>query len=173
MAGRSGQKIEIIGLTPDSVNSIVDEYREKEFDEPMPLFREVNLGKLCSSLKTPFLRPSRYETFEKELCYKASCLFALIIESHSFPQGNKRTAVGVLVNIGINNGYRFNLSDIKLYACAMGVTLLSKYGLFDEAVEEIYHLLLDSLQKQPGKPLSRITRNELKKEFEKFMITST
>lgn len=173
MAGRSRQDIKIIGLTSDSVNSIVDDYKERKFDEPMPLFREANLGKLSSALKTPFMKPNRYGTFEEELCYKASLLFALVIEDHCFPQGNKRIAVGVLVNIGINNGYRFNMSEIKMYACAMAVTLLSKYGLFEEAVDEICSLLTDSLQKQRGKPLSNTTKTKLKQEFETFMVTPT
>lgn len=171
MAGRGRQEIELIGLTPDSVNSIVDDYHGREWDEPMSSFKEVNLGKLSSALKTPFLKPNKYNSFEEELCYKAALQFALIIEDHCFPQGNKRTAVGVLVNLGINNGYRFEVSEIKLYAWAMGVTMLSKYGLFEEAIDEVFSILLASLKKQPSKSLSTSTKRKLRVEFQAFMTT--
>ena len=169
MARQRRLKNVIIGITLDTVAKIaLDLQSSKLSDEPSASLDECKLGSLASALKTPFLRPASMVNNE-EIAEKAALLFCLIIQNHSFVNGNKRVAVAALITFLNINGYITNVSDIKLYAYSMGVTLLSKYKLYKEAVTEIKDMLMDTLEKKKGKPTSSIDRKALNSEFIRFM----
>jgi death-on-curing family protein len=157
-----------IGLTFDSVETAVQTLQSKSFEEPVPSFSFCNLNKLESSLKTPFQRPI-LKSERSDFCEKAALLFCLLIENHAFPNANKRIAVVSLVTMADINGYKLNMSDIRLYAMAMSVTLLAKYELFNEAVDEVEKMLEDLLSRKPGKPMGANKVNQLRNGFKQFL----
>jgi len=162
--------VKLIGLTLDSIVEILKELAGEDFDEPVVPIEECNLQKIASSLKTPFLRPDK-KNQKYNFCHKAALLFCFLIENHCCSNTNKRLAVVSLGTLADINGYYLDISDIKLYALAMSVTLLAKYGLFNEAVEEVELRLVDALETRAGRPLGNKQRKELKGEFIKFMST--
>lgn len=162
----------MIGLTFDSIVGVIEILQQKkDFDEPVPPFSQCDLNKLESSLKSPFQRVRNNEGKEA-FAEIASLMFCFLIENHPFPNANKRIAVASLVTLADINGFRLNVSDIRIYAVAMAVTLLSKYNLFQEAVSEVKAIIFDSLESKPGKPMSKKQQGLLEKEFKAFLNTS-
>jgi len=164
----------VIGLTLDSVASIVHNLKRHEidFNEPIPQFEECNLGRIASSLKTPFLRPLTSSDKKERFCFRAAHLFCLLIENHCFPNGNKRIAVTSLVTFGDINGFDFSrLKEFELYALAIAVTFLGKYELFNAAISEVKQKLLDNVERKRGRQVPEGELKKLKKEFKEFMIS--
>jgi len=158
----------LIGLTPDSIIGVVNKLQAQSFPEPIPPLTECDYTKLSSALKTPFQRPIQ-STFENDFCEKSALMFCLLIENHAFSNGNKRIAVACLHTLADINDLRIDISNIKLYALAMSVTLLAKYHLFTEAVFEIKTAIKDALRKKPGPSINKREMQLLKDEFLQFL----
>ncbi len=158
----------IIGLTLESIEGSVEKLRTQNFAEPVPNFYQCNLLKLSASLKSPFQRPEKKSQIEN-FCQKGALIFCFLIENHPFPNANKRIAVVSLITMADINGYKIIVSNIRLYAMAMGVTLLSKYNLFNQAINEVETMIKDTITRKPGKPISKKRRKRLKSEFENFL----
>ncbi len=154
----------MIGLTLDSIKGILPVLKKQSFDEPVPDFSEVDIGKLTSALKTPFLRKHS----SHEILHIAAHIFCLLIESHSLPNANKRMAVVALFNFLRVNGYEIFASNVRLYAVAMAVTWLSKYQLFDKAIDEVFNFLKEETKKSPM-VIPKEQLDELEQEFVTFM----
>lgn len=159
----------IIGLTPDSINGFLKVLSLKDFDEPVSSFNELDLKKLSSTLKTPFLRPQEKINNQEEILRTAAHLFCLMVESHYAINGNKRLAVVSLYTFLKLNGYILKTSEVRLYAIAMAVTWLSKYGLFQEAKEEVFLFLSGESVLNKGPKINIDERKKLQEEFIRFM----
>lgn len=168
MAGRQGQII--IGLTLDSLNTLVGKLQELSFGEPVPSITMAGKSKLISSLKTPFLRPRTGSDFH-QICEIGAHLFCLIILNHALPNANKRLAVVALINFLLINGYELKATEVRVYAIAMAVAWLSKYETIDKPIEEVKNFLLDAVETLRSKSLtlSRTEWKKLEKEFVGFM----
>lgn len=154
----------MIGLTLDSVREHLISLSQAQYDEPVPAFETINKHKLASALKSPFLR----ENPERNILLTSARLFCQIIESHCAANANKRLAVVCLFSVLELNGYELNVAGVRLYAVAMAVTWLSKYGLFEKAIEEVYELLKNETEKSKTKPDSQFLL-KLEEEFVMFM----
>lgn len=158
----------LIGLTPNTIAGIITLLKKRDFQEPVASLEECNLVKLSSSLKTPFLRPD-LENKSENFCEKATHIFYLLTENHCFSNSNKRIAVVSLVTFADINGYKINTTEVSLYALSMATTLLTKYGLVEEAKYEINKVITDSLTKKSGQPLKKNEIIAMEKEFIEFM----
>lgn len=104
-------------LTVDVVRVIVDDYSNEYGDnhEPIPAFHTCDIGRLESSLETPF------QTYDGKYLYrgtirKAAVLFYGLIKNHPFQNGNKRIAVlCLLVFLKLNKDKWLNLEPMALY----------------------------------------------------------
>lgn len=157
----------IVGLTPDSINGFLKVLSNKQYGEPTPNFSDLDLDKLISALKTPFLRPQDENNNDSDLKIFAH-LFCIMVESHYAPNGNKRLAVISLLSVLKLNNYALETTDVRLYAIAMAVTWLSKYDLFEESTEEVFSFLKNECVKKPNR-ISDRERSRLEKEFVDFM----
>lgn len=158
----------LVGLTPSTIDGIITLLKQRSFEEPVATLEECNLTKLASSLKTPFLRPD-LENEAKNFSEKATHLFYLLTENHCFSNSNKRIAVVSLITFADINGYKISTSEVSLYALSMAITLLTKYGLVEEAKDEIYIVISNSLTRKPGSAINSKEKIEMEKEFIEFM----
>jgi hypothetical protein len=60
-----------------------------------------------------------------------------------------------------------------MYAATMAVTWLSKYGLFDEAIEEVYAFLEEAAELEIRHKVSKEERAVAEAEFCDFMQSKT
>lgn len=67
------------------------------------------------------------------------------------------------------NGYKISTSEVRLYALSMAITLLTKYGLVEEAKDEIYTIIFNYLTRKPGSAINSKEKMEMEKEFIEFM----
>ena len=160
----------VIGLTLNSILAIIERLQTANFPEPVGSIEKCDLKKLESSLKIPFQRPTKSDSFE-DFVEKAALLFFLITENHCFENSNKRIAVGALVTFADINGFNLGINEVSLYGLSIAITYLSKYGLNNEAVFEIEVVLRGHLVKKPGKKTSKLELRKLRKEFKDFMIS--
>lgn len=154
----------MIGLTTDSVKEYLISLSNQKYDEPVPYFEQIDKQKLISALKSPFLR----ENPERNVLLTSARLFCHLIESHCASNANKRLAVVCLYSVLELNGYRLNVTGVRLYAVAMAVTWLSKYKLFEKAIEEVYDLLKNETEKSKEK-IDQEFLSQMEKEFVEFM----
>ncbi len=159
----------MIGLTTVSIRKYLQILNKEKYGEPVPSYEELDLAKLASTLKTPFLRSIATITIPTSILKTIAHFFCLMVESHYAPNGNKRLAVISLYSILKLNGYVLKTSNVKLYAIAMAVTWLSKYGLFDQAVEEVFLMLKDETQIDLENKIDPIEKKKLETEFVRFM----
>jgi prophage maintenance system killer protein len=159
----------IIGISVETIKGILIRLKEEKYEEPTPHISEGDIGKLASSLKTPFQRPDISDP-RKNFCNKSAWLFFLISQNHCFPNGNKRLAVTSLITLCTINDFELEISEVTLYAYSIAVTLLSKYRLIDTAVSEVCQLLEDNIVEKKSK-LKPEQKQDLEIEFQKFLIT--
>ncbi len=159
----------MLGITPALLKSSLEVLAKEKHGEPVPQFYELNLSKLASTLKTPFLRPIRESSSSASILKIIAHFFCLMVESHYAPNGNKRLAVVALYSMLQLNGFILKTSNVKLYAIAMAVTWMSKYGLFNQAVEEVFLMLKNETKVDDKNGIDPIERKKLEKEFNEFM----
>lgn len=107
--------------------------------EPMYDFTSENISRLCELLDAPFLSfdgIEKYPTLEE----KAAVIFCATIRGHKFGNGNKRTAVMLLLAILYVNGKWVSFSWSELYELAMEIAGSGRVD-FDSQIEDVAKIL--------------------------------
>ena len=89
--------------------------------EPMYELNEKNIEKLKSALEIPFASffgEEKYPTLEE----KAAALLYYVSKNHAFPNGNKRTAVILMLAFLAENGAWVDFSATELYDLSIKIT---------------------------------------------------
>lgn len=89
--------------------------------EPMYELNKKNIEKIKSAIEIPFLSffgREKYPTLEE----KAAAMLYFVSKNHAFPNGNKRTAVIMMLALLIENGKWINLSSDELYNFSLEIT---------------------------------------------------
>jgi death-on-curing family protein len=88
--------------------------------EPIPKMSEDGIGKLESSLSTPF---GNYygKTQYPGILRKGAALFYFLCKDHSLANGNKRMACLATSWLFYKNGYKLNIPPENLYQLAIAV----------------------------------------------------
>lgn len=107
--------------------------------EPMYDITDENIIKIRELIDVPFTSfdgVEKYQTLEE----KAAAVFCATIRGHKFGNGNKRTAVMLLLAILNINGKWTNFSWSGLYELAMDIASDTHTG-FDKQVEDVAKIL--------------------------------
>ncbi|MDB5179349.1 MAG: Death-on-curing protein [Patescibacteria group bacterium] len=110
-------------LTIDEVRKVVEEISgafERAYGEPMPPFDTHDAGKLSGALAAPF-QSAFGEDIYTTVYLKAAALFYFVAKDHAFENGNKRTAVIVLLYYLAKNGIALQIGAHALYTLAVRV----------------------------------------------------
>jgi len=110
-------------LTIDEVRKVVEEIAgvfEQTYGEPMPSFDSHDPGKLSGALAAPF-QSAFGEDIYPTVYLKAAALFYFVAKDHAFENGNKRTAVIVLLYYLAKNGIALQISSRDMYELAVAV----------------------------------------------------
>lgn len=107
--------------------------------EPLYDLTEENISKLQELTDAPFLSFGSIEKYPN-LEQKAAVIFCATIRGHKFGNGNKRTAVMLLLAILCINKKWIALSDKALYKLAINVAS-NTHMSFEAQIEEVTRIL--------------------------------
>lgn len=108
-------------------------------DEPLYDLTDENIGKLKELLGVPFVSfdgVEKYLTLEE----KAAAIFCMTIRGHKFGNGNKRTAVVLLLGLLFVNDKWVTFSWAELYELAMEVAKGTSVH-FEAQIQEVAQIL--------------------------------
>lgn len=115
--------------------------------EPMYDITDENILKINELIDTPFASfdgIEKYQTLEE----KAAVIFCATIRGHKFGNGNKRTAVTLLLAILYVNEKWTTITWTTLYSLAMKIASNNSMS-FDEQIEEISKEITPSIINLP------------------------
>jgi death-on-curing protein len=124
-------------LTVDEVKMVVEQVAQvymAAYAEPMPPFDSHDPAKLQGALAAPF-QSAFGEDIYQTVYLKAAALFYFVAKDHAFENGNKRTAVVVLLYYLAKNGSALQISPRRLYELA--VAAVESQRSKDEIVQEL------------------------------------
>ena len=130
-------------LTIDEVRKVVEAVAgafEKSYGEPMPPFENHEVGKLSGALAAPFQSAFKQAIYST-VYLKAAALFYFVAKDHPFENGNKRTAVIVLLYFLAKNGIALAIGPHDMYKLAVAVV----ESIRDK--DEIIEKMADTLEK--------------------------
>lgn len=118
-------------------------------EEPLPRLSEKDILNLRTCLELPFQSAFGYEKYVT-LSEKAAAQFYYIAKGHKLSNGNKRTAVILMLLFLYQNGYWLSLSSDEMYEMAI-MTAESETSNQDGTIEEITFVIENSLIPFPTK----------------------
>ncbi len=112
--------------------------------EPMYELNKKNIEQIKSALEIPFVSffgEEKYKTLEG----KAASIIYFVSKNHAFPNGNKRTAIILMLLFLAENGKWTTFSSEELYDFSLKITSNPNKN-HEERIREIAETLKDNLK---------------------------